>query len=140
MAKSAYQDLKDTLTDLAKVLDTPEYAAIADAISKPAKVFPVIVEVIEKLIALLKVLKQELIDLDVTGIPGLAKVTEVTVAAAAVANAAKLLLADSKKQGAQDVLDVLSQVAGFPDLETLKKDIIPLIEGIIEKLDGLKPK
>jgi len=139
-SENVYQELKNALTELKKVLDSPEYNAIAEAITKLAVVFPVIVELIDKLIALLKQLRQAITDLNVTGIAGLDKVAQVTDAATAVAKAAQVLLPANKQEGVNEVMKVLDQISGFPTLGTVKDDLTKLIDDINGKLAGLKPK
>jgi hypothetical protein len=139
-ASNPYQDLKDALQEMWKLLDSSEeYDAIAAAITALAVLFPQIKDVINKLISLLNDLKQAVDDLELSDVEGLEKVSQVMAAATAVAQAAKVLLPANKQQGVTDVLNVLSQVSGFPSLDTLKDDIIKLITDINGKLAALKP-
>lgn len=139
-ASNPYQDLKDALQEMWTLLDSSEeYDAIAAAITALAVLFPQIEDVINKLISLLNDLKQAVDALEFSNVEGLEKVSQVMAAATAVAEAAKVLLPSNKQQGVTDVLNVLSQVSGFPSLKTLKTDIIKLIDDINGKLVDLKP-
>lgn len=136
-AQNLYQDLTNALQELKDFLDT-NTAVIKPAIQQIAALVPQVTEVIDQLIALLNSLKEEIENLDVSGIPALAQVAQFTTAVTTVLNTSKSLL-PAQSGPIDDVLGVMSVLTGLPSLDDLKGDITGLITNIVANLNQLKP-
>lgn len=136
-AQNLYQDLKNALQELKDFLDT-NTAIIKPAIQQIAALVPQVTEVITQLITLLGRLKDEIENLDVSGIPALAQVSQFTTAVTTVLNTSKNLL-PAQSGPIDDVLGVMSVLTGLPSLDDLKGDITGLIDNIVANLNQLKP-
>jgi hypothetical protein len=135
-AQNLYADLKNALNDFKTFLDA-NTATIAPAIKSLEAVVPQISDLVSKLIDLMGKMKTELQNLNVAGIPGLEQVSKFTTAVTTVLTTAKSLLPDQATT-IQEVLDVTNVVTGLPSLDTVKADILKLIDDIVADLNQLK--
>jgi hypothetical protein len=92
---------------------------------------------IDKLITLMGQLKTEIQNLDVGAIPGLDKVSAFTNGIKTLLTTAANLLPDQKAD-IEEVLGVVNVVSGLPTLDTVKADILALIDAIVADLNTLK--
>lgn len=131
-----YQDLKTALEQFKTFLDT-NVPVIKPAIAALATAVPQITELLDKLIQLMGQLKTEIQNLNVGAIPGLGQVAQFTDGVRTLLTSAQNLL--PAQQGAiNDVLAVVNVVSGLPTLDTVKADILALIDHITAKLNELK--
>jgi phage-related protein len=130
-----YQDLKNALNDFKTFLDT-NVTKIKPAIQALKSIVPQIGDLIGKLIDLMNKLKAEIQNLNVSNIPGLSQLAGFTSAAQTLLTTAESLLPD-EKTAIDDVLSVVNVVSGLPSLDTVKQDILNLIDGIIGDLNTL---
>jgi len=98
---------------------------------------PQINELITKLISLMGDLKTEINNLNVGAIPGLDKVSQFTGSVKTLLETSKNLL-PGEADTIDDVLAVVNVVTGLPTLDTVKADIIALIDQIVGHLNSLK--
>jgi hypothetical protein len=130
-----YQDLKNALNDFKTFLDT-NVTKIKPAIQALKSIVPQIGDLVSKLIDLMNKLKTEIQNLNVSNIPGLSQLSGFTTAAQTLLTTAENLLPD-EKSSIDDVLSVVNVVSGLPSLDTVKQDILNLIDGIIGDLNSL---
>ena len=135
MATNLYADLKTALSDFKTFLDK-NTATIKPAIKALEAVVPQVSGLVTKLVDLMGKMKTEIQNLNVAGVPGLDQISKFTDAITTVLTTAKNLLPD-QATNIQDVLNVTSVVTGLPTLDTVKKDILTLIDGIIADLNQL---
>ena len=134
--QNLYSDLKNALGTFKDFLDQ-NTATIKPAIHALESVVPQISDLVSKLIDLMGKMKTEIQNLNVSGVPGLDQVSKFTSAITTVLTTAQSLLPD--QAGAiQDVLNVTSVVTGLPSLDSIKQDILTLIDGIVADLNQLK--
>lgn len=138
---NAYQELQDGLDKLNAILTSDEAVAIKAAIDALAEVVPAIPKVIDQLVALLDELQKEVDKLQIGNISGLTELSEVMDAAAAVTDAAKLLLKNDPKalKVATDASDLLSLVTALPTLDELKGTLTTAIAAVRAELVSIKP-
>lgn len=136
-AQSLYKDLQNALKQLDDFLSPENINKI-----KPA-VGPVntatngqLFKLIDQLVVLLKQLIQKINSLNVGTIPGLTELSNMVKAVKAVLDVSKSLLEDDTE--VDKALTVVNVVAGLPTLDTVKGDVIKLINDIIGKLNSLK--
>ncbi len=130
-----YQDLKNALTEFKTFLDT-NTATIKPAIQALKSIVPQVGDLVTKLIDLMNSIKTEIQNLNVSNIPGLSQLSAFTNAAKTLLQVAESLVPDKKTQ-IDDVLSVVNVVSGLPSLDTVKQDILTLIDGIIGDLNAL---
>jgi flagellin-like hook-associated protein FlgL len=130
-----YQDLKNALNDFKTFLDT-NTDKIKQAIGPLKQLIPQIGDLISKLVDLMNKLKTEIQNLNVTNIPGLSQFSAFATAAQTLLTTAESLLPD-QKTAIDDVLSVVNVAAGLPSLDSVKQDIVNLIDGIITDLNKL---
>jgi phage-related protein len=130
-----YADLKAALTDFKSFLDA-NLSTIKPAISALKSIVPQVGEVITKLIDLMGKLKTEISGLNVNAIPGLDKVAGFTASAKTLLTTAESLL-PAEKSAIDDVLGAMNVVGSLPSLESVKKEILDLIDAIVGDLNGL---
>src|SRR5579864_876430 len=135
MATNLYADLKTALSDFKTFLDK-NTATIKPAIKALEAVVPQVSGLVTKLVDLMGKMKTEIQNLNVAGVPGLDQISKFTDAITTVLTTAKNLLPD-QATNIQDVLNVTSVVTGLPTFDTVKKDILTLIDGIIADLNQL---
>jgi hypothetical protein len=135
-AQNLYTDLKNALNDFKTFLDQ-NTAAIKPAIQALESVVPQISDLVSKLIDLMGKMKTEIQNLNVSGVPGLDQVSKFTSAITTVLTTAQNLLPD-QASAIQDVLNVTNVVTGLPSLDTVKQDLLTLIDGIVADLNQLK--
>jgi len=135
--QNLYQELKNVLQQFKTFLDekTP--------IIKPA-IGPLntalggrLFELLDKLISLMNSLKTEINNLNVGAVPGLNEVSQFTTAVKTLLDTSKNLL-PSEAGTIDDILSVVNVVSGLPTLDTVKADILGLINDIIGHLNNLK--
>lgn len=131
-----YQDLKDALQEFKTFLDT-ESAAIKPAIQALKSIIPQIGDLLDKLISLMGQLKTEITNLDVSAVPGLSQVSTFTAGIKTLLTTAENLL-PKQKTAIDEVLSVVNVVSSLPSLDTVKADILSLIDAIIADLNSLK--
>lgn len=131
-----YADLKKALQDFKDFLDA-NVATIKPAITALKAIIPQISDLIDKLISLMGQLKTAIQNLNVGAIPGLDKVSAFTTSAKTLLQTAENLLPD-QKSAIDEVLGVVDVVSGLPSLDTLKADILNLIDAIVADLNQLK--
>lgn len=136
-ANNLYQDLKDALEDFKSFLDA-NVPVIKPAIAALATPVPQITELIDRLIELMGQLKTEIQNLNVSAIPGLGQVAQFTDGVRTLLTTAQNLL-PAQRPAIEEVLGVVSVVSGLPTLDTVKGDIIALLDHITGKLNELKP-
>ena len=134
-SSNLYQDLKNALTDFKTSLDK-NVATIKPAIQALKSIVPQIGDLVTKLIDLMNKLKAEIQNLNVGGVPGLSQLAGFTAAAKSLLETAESLLPD-QKGSIDDVLSVVNVVGGLPSLDTVKADILKLIDDIIADLNSL---
>jgi hypothetical protein len=135
-AQNLYQELKDVLEDFKSFLDT-NVATIRPAIVALRSIIPQITDLIDKLIDLMNKLKTEIQNLDVSAVPGLDQVSSFTTSVKTLLETSKNLL-PSEADTIDDVLGVANVVSGLPSLDTVKTDILSLLDAIIVHLNSLK--
>jgi Mg2+ and Co2+ transporter CorA len=135
-ATNLYGDLKNALNDFKTFLDA-NTARIAPAIKALEAVVPQISDLVSKLTDLMGKMKTEIQNLNVSGISGIDQVSKFTDGITTVLTTAKSLLKD-QATAIQDVLDVTNVVTGLPTIDTVKTDILNLIDGIVADLNQLK--
>src|SRR5258708_2766588 len=134
--QNLYSDLKNALGTFKDFLDQ-NTAMIKPAIQALESVVPQISDLVSKLIDLMGKMKTEIQNLNVSGVPGLDQVSKFTSAITTVLTTAQSLLPD-QASAIQDVLNVTSVVTGLPSLDSIKQDILTLIDGIVADLNQLK--
>jgi phage-related protein len=134
--QNLYSDLKNALGTFKDFLDQ-NTATIKPAIQALESVVPQISDLVSKLIDLMGKMKTEIQNLNVSGVPGLDQVSKFTSAITTVLTTAQSLLPD-QASAIQDVLNVTSVVTGLPSLDSIKQDILTLIDGIVADLNQLK--
>lgn len=135
-SQNLYQDLKDALQEFKDFLDT-NVPVIKPAIQALSSMIPQINELIDKLISLMGDLRTEINNLNVGAIPGLDKVSQFTASVKTLLETSKNLL-PGEADTIDDVLGVVNVVTGLPTLDTVKADIIALIDQIVGHLNSLK--
>jgi hypothetical protein len=130
-----YQDLKNALSDFKTFLDT-NTATIKPAVLALKAIVPQIGTLLTELIDLMGKLKTEIQNLNVSAIPGLDKVATFTQSAKTLLTVAESLLPQDKASIDQ-VLAAVSVVASLPTLDSVKGDIIALIDAIVADLNNL---
>lgn len=135
-AQNLYQELKTALQQLKDFL-------VANAAKIKPAVGPVntatggkLFELIDQLVKLLNELKTKINNLNVGSLPGLTEVSNMVKAVKAVLDVSKNLLDDDTT--VDKALAIVNVVAGLPTLDSVKADIITLINDIIGQLNGLK--
>jgi phage-related minor tail protein len=131
-----YTDLKKALQDFKDFLHT-NVQTIKPAIQALKSLIPQVGDLIDKLVGLMDQLKAEINKLDVSNIPGLSQVSTFTASIKTLLTTAENLLPD-EKSAIDDVLKVVDVVSGLPSLDTVKQDILQLIEDIKTDLNSLK--
>jgi hypothetical protein len=131
-----YADLKKALQDFEDFLHN-NVATIKPAIQALKSLIPQIGDLLDKLISLMGQLKTEISSLDVSNIPGLSQVSAFTAGIKTLLTTAENLL-PNEKSAIDDVLKVVDVVSGLPSLETVKADILKLIDDIVTDLNSLK--
>jgi hypothetical protein len=134
-SSNLYQDLKNALNDFKTFLDT-NVATIKPAIQALKSIVPKVGDLVTQLITLMNKLKTEIQNLNVSNVPGLSQLSGFTGAAQTLLQTAENLLPDDKSD-IDAVLSVISVVNGLPSLDTVKQDILTLIDGIITDLNSL---
>ena len=130
-----YQDLKNALTDFKTFLDA-NVATIKPAISALKSIVPQVGDLVTQLITLMNQLKTEIQNLNVSNVPGLSQLSSFTTSAQTLLQTAENLLPD-QKSNIDAVLSVISVVGSLPSLDTVKQDILTLLDGIIGDLNSL---
>jgi hypothetical protein len=130
-----YQDLKNALSDFKTFLDT-NTATLKPAVLALKAIVPQIGTLLTELIDLMGKLKTEIQNLNVSAIPGLDKVATFTQSAKTLLTVAESLLPQDKASIDQ-VLAAVSVVASLPTLDSVKGDIIALIDAIVADLNNL---
>lgn len=131
-----YQDLKKALEEFKTFLHD-NVATIKPAIQALKALIPQIGDLIDKLITLMGQLKTEIQNLNVGQIPGLDKVSAFTNGIKTLLTTAENLLPD-QKSSIDEVLSVVNVVSGLPTLDTIKQEILDLIDAIVTDLNTLK--
>jgi predicted PurR-regulated permease PerM len=134
--QNLYQELKDALQEFKDFLDT-NVPVIKPAIQALSSMIPQINELIDKLISLMGDLRNEINNLNVGAIPGLDKVSQFTASVKTLLETSKNLL-PGEADTIDDVLAVVNVVTGLPTLDTVKADILALIDQIVPHLNSLK--
>jgi hypothetical protein len=130
-----YQDLKTSLATFKAFLVT-NVPTIKPAVQALKSVVPQIGTLLTKLIDLMGKLKLEIQGLNVGAIPGLDKVSQFTAAAKTLLTTAEGLLPDDKPTIDQ-VLQAVDVVSALPSLDTVKADILQLIDDVTAQLNIL---
>jgi prophage DNA circulation protein len=130
-----YQDLKNALNEFKTFLDT-NVATIKPAIQALKAVVPQVGDLVTQLIGLMNKLKTEVQNLNVSNVPGLSQLSTFTTAAQTLLQTAENLL-PNEKSSIDSVLSVVSVVQALPSLDTVKQDILNLIDGVIGDLNTL---
>lgn len=131
-----FQQLKDALQDFKDFLDE-NVPIIQPAIAALGAMIPQIEQLLDQLIALMGDLKEEIDNLDVGAIPGLAEVSQFTNGIKTLLETSKNLLPD--QAGAiNEVLAVVEVVGSLPSLDDVKEEIKTLIDAIVVHLNSLK--
>ena len=134
--RSLFEDLKTALQEFKDFLDD-NVNTIKPAIAALKSIVPQITDLLDKLVELMGKLKTEIQDIDVNAIPGLAEASEFTEKMTGFLNAMKTLLPDEADE-IDDVLEVAELVTGLPSLESIKAEILSLIDAIVGHLNTLK--
>jgi len=134
--KNLFEQLKEVLQDFKDFLDQ-NVPTIRPAIKALAGLIPQINDLIELLVGLMNDLKQEVQNLDLSGIANLDKVSEFTTKIGSFLDTTKDLLPD-KADTIEEIRGVANVVTGLPSLDDLKAEIIGLIDAIVAHLNSLK--
>lgn len=130
-----YQQVKDALTTFKSFLDSST-ATLKPAIAALKSIVPQISDLLTKLIILMGELKTAISNIDLSHIPGLDQVTKFTSSITTLLQTAEALLPDQKAD-IDSVLSAASVVTSLPSLDTIKQDILNLIDGIVSDLNSL---
>src|SRR5512145_2076542 len=133
---SLFEDLKTALQEFKDFLDQ-NVNTIKPAIAALKSLVPQITELLDKLVALMGKLKTEIQNLNVNAIPGLAEASEFTNKMTGFLNAMKTVLPDEAGE-IDSVLEVAGLVTGLPSLDSVKAEILSLIDAITGHLNTLK--
>jgi hypothetical protein len=133
---SLFEDLKAALKEFKEFLDQ-NVNTIKPAIAALKSLVPQITELLTKLVDLMGKLKIEIQSLNVNAIPGLAQASEFTTKMTGFLNAMKTVLPDESSD-IDKVLEVAGLVAGLPSLDSVKAEILGLIDAIVGHLNTLK--
>jgi len=137
MDSNIFEELKTLLTEFQTFLEQ-NVPTIRPAILAIARVFPQIVELIDKLIELMNKLKTEINNFDLGNIPGLTEATQFITMIKSFLESARTLLPDEAGT-INDVLAVADVVGSLGGLTDVKADIIKAIDTIVTQLASLKP-
>lgn len=136
--KDLYKDLEKALKDFRTFLDT-NVPIIKPAVKPLDQILGGrVIKLIDKLIALMEQLKNEINNLNVSALPGLKELSDFTGSVKTVLETAKNLL-PNQAANISDVLEVVDVVSGLPSLGTVKTSIIDEIALISSHLKNLKP-
>ncbi len=135
--KNLFEQLKEVLQDFKDFLDE-NVPTIRPAIRSLAALIPQIGDLIDLLVGLMNDLKNEVQNLDISGIDNLDKVSEFTTRVGTFLDTTKDLLPD-QADTIDEIRSVANVVTGLPSLDELKAEIIALIDAIIAHLNSLKP-
>ncbi len=128
-----FEQLKKVLTELDVFLEGEVVSKIRKAIEAIALVFPEITRLIDQLVGLLNQLKTEIEKLDISTIPGLDEISEFTDKVTILLDTAQQLV---PTDAVGEVRNVAGLVTSLPALgDTLKNEIVSLIDKVIGKLD-----
>ncbi len=133
---SLFEDLKNALKDFKEFLDQ-NVNTIKPAISALKSLVPQIGELLDKLIDLMGKLKTEIQSLNVNAVPGLSEVSTFTDKMKNFLNVTKTLL-PAESSNIDSVLEVANLVTGLPSLDSVKAEILSLIDAINGHLNTLK--
>jgi septation ring formation regulator EzrA len=139
-SQNLYQDLKDKLNDFKTFMDA-NTDKIKPAINALKAIVPQVGDLVKKLVDLMNKLKTGIQNLDLKNLPGLpadgiATLSTFTTTAKTLLQTAEGLLPD-EKSSIDEVLGVVDVVSGLPSLDTVKQDILKLIDDIITDLNKL---
>ncbi len=135
--KNLFEQLKDVLQDFKDFLDQ-NVPTIRPAIKALAGLIPQIGDLIDLLVGLMNDLKEEVQNLDLSGISNLDKVSEFTTKIGTFLDTTKDLLPE-KTGTIDEIRSVVNVVTGLPSLDELKAEITGLIDAIVAHLNSLKP-
>lgn len=130
-----YQELKDELQQVKDFLTT-NVPIIKPAIQSLRQLIPQITDLLNGLINLMGQIKTAIQNLNVSNIPGLAQVSSFTQLITNVLNTVKNLL-PSEADAIDQVLGIAKVVGGLPSIDTVKQDILSLIDTIVGQLQSL---
>ncbi|MCA1567700.1 MAG: hypothetical protein LC803_19055 [Acidobacteria bacterium] len=131
-----YQQLKDALQEFKDFLDE-NVPIIQPAIAALGAMIPQIEQLLDQLIELMGDLKEEINNLNVGAIPGLAEVSQFTAGIKTLLETSKNLL-PQQAGTINDVLAVVDVVGSLPSLDDVKEEINTLIDQIVVHLNSLK--
>lgn len=131
-----FQQLKDALQDFRDFLDE-NVPIIQPAIAALGAMIPQIEQLLDQLIELMGDLKEEIDNLDVGAIDGLAQVSQFTSGIKTLLETSKNLL-PNQAGAINDVLAVVEVVGSLPSLDEVKEEIKTLIDEIVVHLNSLK--
>lgn len=131
-----YQQLKDALEEFRDFLDE-NVPVIKPAIVALGAMIPQIGQLLNQLIELMGDLKEEINNLNVGAIPGLAEVSQFTAGIKTLLETSKNLL-PQQAGTINDVLAVVDVVGSLPSLDDVKGEINTLIDEIVVHLNSLK--
>ncbi len=135
--KNLFEQLKDVLQDFKDFLED-NISTIRPAIKALAGLIPQISDLIDLLVGLMNDLKEEVQNLDLSGINNLDKVSEFTTKIGTFLDTTKDLLPE-KAGTIDEIRSVVNVVTGLPSLDELKAEITGLIDAIVAHLNSLKP-
>ncbi len=135
--KNLFEQLKDVLQDFKDFLED-NISTIRPAIKALAGLIPQIGDLIDLLVGLMNDLKEEVQNLDLSGINNLDKVSEFTTKIGTFLDTTKDLLPE-KAGTIDEIRSVVNVVTGLPSLDELKAEITGLIDAIVAHLNSLKP-
>jgi phage-related protein len=130
-----YQELKDELQQVKDFLTT-NVPIIKPAIQSLRQLIPQITDLLNKLIDLMGQIRTAISNLNVNNIPGLAQVSSFTQLITNVLNTVKNLL-PNEADAINQVLGIAQVVGGLPSIDTVKQDILGLIDTIVGQLKDL---
>ena len=133
---SLFEDLKSALQDFKDFLDQ-HVSVIKPAIAALKSLVPQITELLDKLVELMGKLKTEIQNLNVNAIPGLSEASQFTEKMTGFLTSMKTLLPDQSSE-IDSVLEVANLVSGLPSLDSVKAEILSLIDAITAHLNDLK--
>lgn len=137
MPDNLFQELRDVLVDFRQFLDD-NVGTIRPAIQALAGLIPQVADLIGELVTLMNSVKEEVQNLDVSAIPGLAEATQFTGQVSSFLDSANALLPD-QAEAIGAVRQVADVVGSLDALDGVRDEIVATIDAINAHLESLRP-
>ncbi len=135
--EDTFHQLQTVLQQFKTFLDTNKNT-IKPAVEALKTVVPQVVDLIDKLIALMTEIRTEINNINPAAIPGLQQVTEFTGQVNSFLTAARPLLPAAGASTVDEVQSALGVVSGLGNLQGIKTQLLALIDDINADLTFLK--